>query len=87
MRKDSLMRMGQQADEAPEDYFHRYFFENAEKRVKLDLLFSEFVKFFKLEVNQERVDEFVERKQKNIKIQINLRHGSNLNPNSSIIIK
>ena len=63
MRKDSLMRMGQQADEAPEDLFPlRYFpLENAEKRVKLDLLFSEFVKFFKLEVNQERVDEFVEK--------------------------
>ena len=27
----------------------------------MDLLFSEFVKFFKLEVNQERVDEFVEK--------------------------
>ena len=62
MRKDSLMRMGQQADEAPEDLFPLdTFLENAEKRVKLDLLFSEFVKFFKLEVNQERVDEFVEK--------------------------
>ena len=62
MRKDSLMRMGQQADEAPEDLFPLdTFLENAEKRVKLDLLFSEFVKFFKLEVNQERVDEFVDK--------------------------
>jgi len=62
MRKDSLMRMGQQADEAPEDLFPLdTFLENAEKRVKLDLLFSEFVKFFKLEVNQERVDVFVEK--------------------------
>ena len=62
MRKDSLMRMGQQADEAPEDLFPLdTFLENAEKRVKLDLLFSEFVKFFKLEVNKERVDEFVEK--------------------------
>ena len=62
MRKDSLMRMGQQADEAPEDLFPiDTFLENAEKRVKLDLLFSEFVKFFKLEVNQERVDEFVDK--------------------------
>ena len=62
MRKDSLMRMGQQADEAPEDLFPLdTFLENAEKRVKLDLLFSEFVKFFKLEVNQEKVDEFVEK--------------------------
>ncbi|MDA9750635.1 trigger factor [Gammaproteobacteria bacterium] len=61
MRKDSLMRMGQQADEAPEDLFPLdTFLENAEKRVKLDLLFSEFVKFFKLEVNQEKIDEFVE---------------------------
>ena len=56
------MRMGQQADEAPEDLFPLdTFLENAEKRVKLDLLFSEFVKFFKLEVNQERVDEFVDK--------------------------
>ena len=48
MRKDSLMRMGQQVDEAPEDLFPiDTFLENAEKRVKLDLLFSEFVKFFK----------------------------------------
>ena len=62
MRKDSLMRMGQQADDAPEDLFPLdTFLENAEKRVKLDLLFSEFVKFFKLEVNQERVDEFVQK--------------------------
>ena len=62
MRKDSLMRMGQQADEAPEDLFPLdTFLENAEKRVKLDLLFSEFVKFLKLEVNQEKVDEFVEK--------------------------
>ena len=62
MRKDSLMRMGQQADEAPEDLFPLdTFLENAEKRVKLDLLFSELVKFFKLEVNKERIDEFVEK--------------------------
>ena len=62
MRKDSLMRMGQQADDAPEDLFPLdTFLENAEKRVKLDLLFSEFVKFFKLEVNQEKVNEFVEK--------------------------
>jgi trigger factor len=68
MRKDSLMRMGQQADDAPEDLFPLdTFLENAEKRVKLDLLFSEFVKFFKLEVNQERVDEFVEKEAKKYK--------------------
>ncbi len=68
MRKDSLMRMGQQADEAPEDLFPLdTFLENAEKRVKLDLLFSEFVKFFKLEVNQERVDEFVEKESEKYK--------------------
>ena len=68
MRKDSLMRMGQQADDAPEDLFPLdTFLENAEKRVKLDLLFSEFVKFFKLEVNQERVDEFVQKESEKYK--------------------
>ena len=68
MRKDALMRMGQQDDEAPEDLFPLdTFLENAEKRVKLDLLFSEFVKFFKLEVNQGRIDEFVENEAKKYK--------------------
>ena len=49
MRKDSLMRIGQTEEQAGDDLFPLdTFMENAEKRVKLDLLFAELVKHFEL---------------------------------------
>tara|TARA_B100000700_G_scaffold131972_1_gene147521 strand:- start:1720 stop:3021 length:1302 start_codon:yes stop_codon:yes gene_type:complete len=61
MRKDSLMRMGQTAENAPEDLFPvDEFKENAEKRVKLDLLFSALVQKYELEVKEDDLNAFID---------------------------
>ena len=61
MRKDSLMRMGQTAENAPEDLFPvDEFKENAEKRVRLDLLFSALIQKYKLEVKEEDLNAFID---------------------------
>ncbi len=62
MRNDSLMRMGQTAENAPEDLFPvEDFKENAEKRVKLDLLFSALVQKFELEVKEDNLNAFIDK--------------------------
>ena len=61
MRKDSLMRMGQTVENAAEDFFPvEDFLENAEKRVRLDLLFSALIQKYELEVQEEDLNNFIE---------------------------
>ena len=61
MRKDSLMRMGQTVENAAEDFFPvKDFIENAEKRVRLDLLFSALIQKYELEVEEEDLNNFIE---------------------------
>ena len=61
MRKDSLMRMGQTPENAADDLFPQEdFLENAEKRVRLDLLFSALLKKYELEVQESDLETFIE---------------------------
>ena len=61
MRKDSLMRMGQTPENAPEDLFPLDDFkENAEKRVRLDLLFSALLEKYELEVGEDDLNTFID---------------------------
>jgi trigger factor len=61
MRKDSLMRMGQTSENAPEDLFPiEEFKENAEKRVRLDLLFSALIQKYELEVKEDDLNAFID---------------------------
>ena len=61
MRKDSLMRMGQTPENAPEDLFPiEEFKENAEKRVRLDLLFSALIQKYELEVKEDDLNAFID---------------------------
>ena len=61
MRKDSLMRMGQTPENAPEDLFPLdEFKENAEKRVRLDLLFSALLEKYELEVGEDDLNTFID---------------------------
>jgi trigger factor len=61
MRKDSLMRMGQTVENAAEDFFPvEDFLENAEKRVRLDLLFSALIQKYELEVEEQDLNNFIE---------------------------
>ena len=61
MRKDSLMRMGQTPENAPEDLFPiDEFKENAEKRVRLDLLFSALLEKYELEVGEDDLNAFID---------------------------
>ena len=61
MRKDSLMRMGQTPENAPDDLFpEEDFKENAEKRVRLDLLFSALIQKYELEVTESDLNAFID---------------------------
>jgi len=61
MRNDSLMRAGQTAEDAPEDLFPaEEFQENAEKRVRLDLLFSALIQKYQLEVKEGDLNAFID---------------------------
>ena len=68
MRNDALARMGQKLDDAPEDlYPEETFSEDAEKRIKLDLLFSAFLKKYKLEVSESEIQEYLKKESKKYK--------------------
>ena len=68
MRKDALMRIGHTEENAGDDLFPLdTFIEKAEKRVRLDLLFSEMVKHFELTVTKEQIDDFIEEESKKYK--------------------
>tara|TARA_B100000614_G_C14546235_1_gene492196 strand:- start:1199 stop:2563 length:1365 start_codon:yes stop_codon:yes gene_type:complete len=61
MRKDSLMRMGQKVEDAADDFMPvEDFLENAEKRVRLDLLFSALIQKYEIEVSEEDLNHFIE---------------------------
>ena len=63
MRQDSLMRMGQTVENAADDFFPAEDFkENAEKRVRLDLLFSALIQKYELEVKEEDLNNFYRRR-------------------------
>ena len=62
MRKDALMRIGHSEENAGDDLFPvDSFVENAEKRVKLDLLFAELVNHFELTVDKDKLDVFIDK--------------------------
>jgi len=62
MRKDALMRIGHSEENAGDDLFPvDSFMENAEKRVKLDLLFAELVNHFELTVDKDKLDVFIDK--------------------------
>ena len=55
------MRMGQTVENAHEDLFQvDEFKENAEKRVRLDLLFSALLQKYELEVKEEDLNNFID---------------------------
>ncbi len=61
MRKDSLMHMGQTPENAPDDLYPiEEFKENAEKRVRLDLLFSALIQKYELEVKEDDLNAFID---------------------------
>jgi trigger factor len=56
------MRIGHTEENAGEDLFAiDSFMENAEKRVKLDLLFAELIKHFEITVDKENLDNFIDK--------------------------
>ncbi len=69
MRKDALSRIGRNAeDESDKDLFPiDTFKENAEKRVKLDLLFTALLNHYDLKVNQDDLKNFVKEEAKRYK--------------------
>ena len=68
MRKDALMRIGHTEDNAGDDLFPvDTFIEKAEKRVRLDLLFAEFVQHFEIKVEKKQIDDFIEEESKRYK--------------------
>ena len=68
MRKDALMRIGHTEDKAEDDLFPiETFMENAEKRVKLDLLFAELINHFEITADSVTLDSFIEKESKKYK--------------------
>ena len=68
MRKDALMRIGHSEDNAGDDLFPiDTFLEKAEKRVKLDLLFSELIGYFEIKLEKQKIDEFIDEESKRYK--------------------
>ena len=67
MRKDALMRIGHTEDKAGDDLFPiETFMENAEKRVKLDLLFAELINHFEITADSVTLDSFIEKESEEI---------------------
>ena len=69
MRKEALSRIGRNPEEESDnDLFPLDTFkENAEKRVKLDLLFTALLNHYDLKVNQDDIKEFIEEEAKKYK--------------------
>tara|TARA_X000000368_G_scaffold119274_1_gene93313 strand:+ start:77 stop:1372 length:1296 start_codon:yes stop_codon:yes gene_type:complete len=68
MRKDALMRIGQTEENAGDDLFPiDTFYEKAEKRVRLDLLFAELIKYFEITIQKEEIDNFIDEESKRYK--------------------
>ena len=68
MRKDALMRIGHTEENAGDDLFPiETFNDKAEKRVRLDLLFGELIKYFEIKILQKDIDEFIDVESKRYK--------------------
>ena len=68
MRKDALMRIGQSVENAETDLFPiESFAEDASKRVRLDLLFAELIKFYEIKVESDKLKEFIAEEAKKYK--------------------
>ena len=68
MRKDALMRIGHTEEKAGDDLFPiDTFSENAEKRVRLDLLFAELIKHFEITSDTKTLEAFIEKESKKYK--------------------
>ena len=68
MRKDALMRIGQSVENAEADLFPiESFTEDASKRVRLDLLFAELIKFYEIKVENDKLKEFIAEEAKKYK--------------------
>ncbi|MBL6902592.1 MAG: trigger factor [SAR86 cluster bacterium] len=68
MRKDALMRIGQSVENAEADLFPlESFAEDASKRVRLDLLFAELIKFYEIKVENDKLKEFIAEEAKKYK--------------------
>ncbi len=68
MRKDALMRIGHTEENAGDELFPiDTFMEKAEKRVRLDLLFAEMIKYFEITIKKEQIDNFIEDESKRYK--------------------
>ena len=68
MRKDALMRIGQSVENAEVDLFPiESFAEDASKRVRLDLLFAELIKFYEIKVENDKLKEFIAEESKKYK--------------------
>ena len=68
MRKDALMRIGQSVENAETDLFPiDSFAEDASKRVRLDLLFAELIKFYEIKVEDDKLKEFIAEEGKKYK--------------------
>jgi trigger factor len=68
MRKDALMRIGHTEDKAGDDLFPvDTFSENAEKRVRLDLLFAELIKHFEITSDAKTLEDFIDKESKKYK--------------------
>jgi trigger factor len=68
MRKDALMRIGHTEENAGDDLFPLdTFTENAEKRVKLDLLFAELINHFEITADSVALDSFIDKESQKYK--------------------
>jgi len=84
MRKDSLMRIGKSVEDAEDTLFPLDTFkEDAEKRVKLDLLFSELVKHFEINVSKEDIDAYTEEEASKYKDPAQFKEWVKTNPRYS----
>ena len=68
MRKDALMRIGHTEEKSGDDLFPiESFLENAEKRVKLDLLFAELINHFEITADSVALDSFIDKESQKYK--------------------
>ncbi|MEK9650214.1 MAG: trigger factor [Gammaproteobacteria bacterium] len=81
MRKDSLMRIGKSVEDADDTLFPLdTFLKDAEKRVKLDLLFSELVKHFEISVSKEDINAYTEEEASKYKDPTQFKEWVKTNP-------
>ena len=81
MRKDSLMRIGKSVEDADDSLFPLDTFkEDAEKRVKLDLLFSELLKHFEITVSKDDIEAYTDEEASKYKDPTQFKEWVKTNP-------